>query len=654
MTRRRIRGFFSIAITITATLSLLACSSSQWTGEWEFTNGPLAQNISTVIADRTNGSHLLAALTSGDLYRSYDRGKTWAHAGTIAPGVKVVKFLQHPDEKKLFYALTDAGIFSSSGDGDTWTPLVFPRSMPVRSLAIDPYNPRILFAGTAGNGLLRSTDAGESWNPLLLSVDSSGAASSIVNDICIEPTRPDHIYAAVKGIGVVKSTDGGTSWKKLTGMIGSGGIVPTSIVAHPQRAGVICYGMEGGSIYKTIDGGETWSPTRFGAGSDSPVQIISSPLDPEVLLAGTENDILQSKDFGSSWTSIGGTLPHVATALAVGRTHNDLLLIAYGEGLGLCRSEDTGKSWGTDQPRLGGSTVSELHGSRSGNQLLGVVGSSVHVWDANSRLWASRSNGLIGGTIASLALSPDTIAISSVATPSGIFGTTNGGATWSAIQNQLRGRSVELISSHTIFTTRILAASNNEVFASTNGGLTWAPTKPLNDRCRITWFTYSPVDAGFVIGATKESGVRISTDGGMSWQPSSYGLGDASIARVTLDDKDRSTLYAWTPEGNGFRSTNKGIVWDRYSPPWPQGSNVRLVFDRFKPSEVVALVDCNELYVSVSGGGTWFAVPITPVSGTVTALYWNSASATLYAGVQNTGVYRLVLKEYLRKRFEGE
>jgi hypothetical protein len=32
--------------------------------------------------------------------------------------------------------------------------------------------------------------------------------------------------------------------------------------------------------------------------------------------------------------------------------------------------------------------------------------------------------------------------------------------------------------------------------------------------------------------------------------------------------------------------------------------------------------------------------------------YWNSNTASLYVGIQQTGVYRMVLKEYLKKLFE--
>jgi hypothetical protein len=437
-------------------------------------------------------------------------------------------------------------------------------------------------------------------------------------------------------------------------MLGSGGIVPTSIVVHSKKAGVLCYGMAGGSIYKSVDGGATWSPTRFGSGSNKPVRLHLSPVDPEVIYAGTENDLLISNDFGSSWKSIAGTLPRVATSIAVGNANGALVLYAFGEGIGLSTSEDNGYSWSVKQPRIGASTVSAIVGSKTGNQIQAVVGASVHHWNRRTGIWTSRSNGLTGGTIASITLNLDSAAQGFVATPAGIYNTSDDGATWTAIPHQLRGRQVDLISAHTIFSTRMLATSGNEVFASTNSGRTWVPIKPLNERCSVTSFTYSPRDAGFVLGATRESGVLLSTDGGLSWQATRYGLADAWLSAITLDEKDKSLLYAWTPEGKGYRSTNKGVVWDRYSPPWQQGKSVRIVFDRFKPSEVFALVDGRELYYSHSGGGTWFTIPVRSIGDSVTALYWNSSSATLYAGVQDAGVYRLEVGEFLRKKFAGE
>lgn len=45
-------------------------------------------------------------------------------------------------------------------------------TLNIRSLALSPINARILYAGTNGSGLYRSTDGGESWMRLPLALKS--------------------------------------------------------------------------------------------------------------------------------------------------------------------------------------------------------------------------------------------------------------------------------------------------------------------------------------------------------------------------------------------------------------------------------------------------------------------------------------------------
>jgi photosystem II stability/assembly factor-like uncharacterized protein len=424
-------------------------------------------------------------------------------------------------------------------------------------------------------------------------------------------------------------------------------------VVNSKTPGTLCFGIEAGSIYKSVDGGQTWSPTRFGSGSDKPVNLTVHPGNPQILYAGTENDVIVSTDFGTTWKSIANELPHVATAIAIASGEPDPVLYAFGEGIGLTRTTNNGSSWLPMQAQLGGSTVGALAGNGSGDVVYAVVGASVHQWTAHAHEWISASNKLAGGAITSIVVDTDSSSIVHAATMTGIFSTTDAGVVWSAGSPQMRGRPMSLIATHPIFKTRILCGSGSEVFVSTDKGVTWSPTKPLNERYKVRSFTFSNTDAGFVLGATAGSGVIISTNGGLSWESSRYGLEASDLIAVTLDDKDKQTLYAWTEKGGGFRSTNRGLVWDRYSSPWQVGQRVEITFDRYKPTEVVALVGVNQLYYSRSGGATWFSIPMPPLHGDIVSAYWNSQTSTLFAGIKEVGVYRISFAEYLKQLFGG-
>ena len=61
----------------------------------------------------------------------------------------------------------------------------------VRCLAVDPLNPALVYAGTQGNGILRSPDRGRSWM-------RCGLEGRIVKAVAASPIEPGVLYAGLK------------------------------------------------------------------------------------------------------------------------------------------------------------------------------------------------------------------------------------------------------------------------------------------------------------------------------------------------------------------------------------------------------------------------------------------------------------------------
>jgi hypothetical protein len=80
-------------------------------------------------------------------------------------------------------------------------------SIDVISLAIDPLNPNILYAGTFSGGALKSPDAGATWSPI-----NTGLTNNKVNALMVDPRDSMIVYAGTDGGGVFKSIDGGSNW----------------------------------------------------------------------------------------------------------------------------------------------------------------------------------------------------------------------------------------------------------------------------------------------------------------------------------------------------------------------------------------------------------------------------------------------------------
>jgi photosystem II stability/assembly factor-like uncharacterized protein len=233
-------------------------------------------------------------------------------------------------------------------------------------------------------------------------------------------------------------------------------------------------------------------------------------------------------------------------------------------------------------------------------------------------------------------------------TPAGVFVSTDNGGSW-----QTTPRSVQispfLYEAHPAIKTRRFMASDQGIFVSTDRGVTWNQSRPLGNRWAVHSLTFSPSNAGTIIGATSNGGVILSHDGGFTWEQARYGIPGDRVESVALDETDPDTYYAYLPNGECFRSLNKGLEWNRYMPPWKHSGNVRISVDCHAPNSVVALVDDRHVYYSSSGGGTWISLADADLHASAVSLSWNAASMTLYAGGRDSGVFRLPLGKRIRE-----
>lgn len=201
------------------------------------------------------------------------------------------------------------------------------------ALAADPRDPRTFY--TAGlNGVLRTTDGGESWR-IMTSWDMTEP-----KDVEIDPHRPDRIFLALPdGIGV--SEDQGRTWRRR--QEGIRRPYTQTIVADHAIAGRIVAGTELG-IYASDDEAKSWIQVLRTEATVTDVQ--QSPHDPAHYLAATQQDgAWESRDHGRTWQRLRG-LPRAHTMHNIEFDPTDPQRLAVsGWGLGLRVSEDGGRTW---------------------------------------------------------------------------------------------------------------------------------------------------------------------------------------------------------------------------------------------------------------------------------------------------------------------
>jgi photosystem II stability/assembly factor-like uncharacterized protein len=207
---------------------------------WSNSNSPLDFDFSLLVMDPTSPKVLYAGsagryFAEGGiiLHKSTDGGASWkdSRAGTIASYGWAI----NPADPQILYApgdvyagfppnITDGGLFKSTDGGTNWSASGLTKTF-VRVVAIDPFSPNTLYAGTtdydydlAGPpflGLFKSTDSGNSWFAINNGLTDLIYTRSTVAALAIDPDDPNILYAGTSGLGVFRSADSGASWSEF-------------------------------------------------------------------------------------------------------------------------------------------------------------------------------------------------------------------------------------------------------------------------------------------------------------------------------------------------------------------------------------------------------------------------------------------------------
>lgn len=137
-----------------------------------------------------------------------------------------------------------------------------------RALAIHPTDPAIMYAGTVGGGVWKTTDAGNSWKPLSDLLPSIG-----ITTLAMDPQNPDTIYAgtgewytgssrgdSIRGLGIFKTIDAGSTWTQLATTNNASFYYVNKLVVSPSNSKHL-YAATYGGVWSSLDAGITWRRT---------------------------------------------------------------------------------------------------------------------------------------------------------------------------------------------------------------------------------------------------------------------------------------------------------------------------------------------------------------------------------------------------------
>jgi photosystem II stability/assembly factor-like uncharacterized protein len=619
------------------------------------------------------------------VYKSTDAGETWRLMGLEQTG-RIPRTIVHPTNPDIVYVCAlghsygdqpERGVYRSTDGGATWTRTLFvDEKTGCSDLAMDPSNPRVLFAGMwqfvihtwgrrsggPGSGLFVSRDGGATWTRLSGNGLPEGPIGKVA--VAIARSNPQRVYAMFEtGDGVPwegqptgtgqlwRSEDGGRRWALVNrdrNVMGRAHYYSRMAVS-PSDADEAYFLTA--SFAKSIDGGAslvTQTGQRAPGGDHHDIWI--DPTNADRMIVAHDQGLSISENRGATWFRqrlSNAQIYHVTVDNAIpyhvlGNKQDEPSYrgpsnsrVPFGRGAGISRgmwhSVGGGESgWATPDPTDPNIVWSTASGS-------GMVGGIVVRFEEDRRqfrnveVWPQQSNGPAEGVRyrfvwdAPLHISPhdhNTIYVGS----QHVHRTRDGGQSWQVISPDL--------------------TLNDRSKMGSSGGLT-GDNIGVEYAGVVFGLAESPVEKGMIWVGTNDGKVQLTRDEGATWTdltknlpmlpvwgsvrsiaPSRY---DAATAYLTVDAHQENNRDPWV-----YRTTDYGRTWRLIVNGLPKNmlSYAKVIHEDPVRRGLLYLGTENAIYVSFNAGDSWMPLqanlPHAPVSGIVVQPHFNDLVISTY------------------------
>jgi photosystem II stability/assembly factor-like uncharacterized protein len=654
--------------------------------------GPVGNRVIAVVGVPGNQNICYAGAASGGIFKSEDGGINWKPIFDKQPVSSVGSLAIAPSDPNVIWAGTGEtfirsnishgdGIYKSNDAGKTWKKMGLEKTGRIGRVVIDPRNPDTVFAAAMGHcygpqqdrGVFRTTDGGKSWEKVLFVDEETGCS-----DLAMDPNNPRILFAGMwpmlirtwgkwsggPGGGLFKSVDGGTTWKRLKGKgLPEGDIGKVSVAVAPSDSNrvyaLIEHKDEG--LWRSDDSGESWRQinhdrallnrplyyTRCVVAPDDPDEVYFpatrfhmtldgglnikrfnpsggdhhdlwiDPVNPDRMLVANDQGVSISTNHGKSWHGI--QLP-IAQMYHV-YVDNRVPYYVYGN------RQDGSSYGGPSNSRMGRGGIPRglwhpVGGFESGFAVPDPVDNNiiwagnydgmldvfdmrtkqsrgVTVWPESIQGWAPKDVKYRFQWTFPIAISPhdhNRVYVGSQF----VHMTTDGGQTWHIISPDL--------------------STNDKSKQERTGGITQDDASPLYC-CTLFAIAESPLEEGLIWAGTNDGLLHVTKDGGGNWinvtknipdlpewgtisniEPSRF---DAGACYITVDFHQVNDFDPYI-----FKTNDYGKKWKRISSDIPKGvlSFAHCVREDPVRKGLLYLGTENALYVSFNDGENWVSL----------------------------------------------
>jgi photosystem II stability/assembly factor-like uncharacterized protein len=673
---------------------------------------------------------------SGGIWKTTDGGVNWSSLFDDQPVQSIGSLVVAPSDHNVVWAGTGEGhirshisigqgIYKSTDAGRTWTSMGLERTGRIVRLAVHPQDPNTVLACALGTaygpqqerGVYRTTDGGTTWTRVLFVDENTGCS-----DLAMDPSNPRVLFAGMwqieihtwgrtsggPGSGLFVSRDGGVTWARVRG---NG--LPTKPVgkvalgiatSNPQRVYVMMEtgdgipwngeATESGQLWRSDDGGRRWSLIS----RDRNVMGRAHYYSRMAVAPDDEDETYFLTSAFSRSIDGGSTVTVVPRGQAPGGDHHDIwidptnadrMIVAHDQGLSI--TQNRGRTWfrqrlsnaqiyhvtvdnmipynvfgnKQDEPTYRGPSNGRLSNGRIVRGMWHSVGGGESGWatpdpvDPNL-IWSTASgSGMVGGIV--VRFEEDRRQFRSVEIwPQQSNGPAEG------VKYRFVWDSPLQISPHDHNTIYV---GSQHVHRTQDGGQSWqviSPDLTRNDRSRmgssggltpdnigveyagvVYAIAESPKERGLIWVGTNDGLVQLTRDNGATWTnvtanipnllswgavrsiaPSRY---DAGTAYLTVDGHQVNNrdpfIYRTTDYGKTWRAITNGIAHSNLS-------YAKVIIEDPVRRGLLYVGTENGIHVSFDAGDQWqplqMDLPHAPVSGIVVQEHFNDLVISTY------------------------
>jgi hypothetical protein len=487
----------------------------------------------------------------------------------------------------------------------------------ITCIGISPADTTVLFVGSPGGGLWKSTNSGATWLPL-----SDNASSRLsVTAVTIDPVNINVVYLAASG--TFKSTDGGNTWVTMGGIAGT----VRKFLVQPGNSNIVFAASTGG-IYRSTNAGASWTSVS----SISTEDIEFNPAEVNTMYATGSSataHVQRSTNNGVTWTGLGaaqGITNSGRTLVSVTPANPNVVYVVQASGSlfgRLYRSTDAGATFTTQVVGNPASGTNYFGYNTDGSGTTGQAtydmamcvsptnANEVHIagiicfvsynggtsFTAETAWSLPNSIGYNHADVHTLEWVNNTIYSSS---DGGIYKSIDKGDNWIDLSTGLGIRQFYRIDCAQTDVNKFGggAQDNGSSIYTSTGWIDWLGADGME-----TEFSYT--NANIVYGTSQNGQLYRSLNGGTSYSSLPKPSNGNWVTPFAVSHTNDSVVYTgWT---GVYRTRNRGNSWTKIS-----GTNIVFALDCL----ALAASDTNYIYtsrvdtlwVSSNGGNSWTAI----------------------------------------------